>query len=177
MSRYISFRDFDWVLLLLVLVICALGVVEIYSATLNTKFMGVHVKQMYWILAGVVLMFMVSFFNYQVLLERVPLLYLISIVSLLAVELFGKKYLGARRWVQIRLVSLPAIGVGETGTDSGDGEVFRRCQVGMHCSRHREGGRDGRRSHADGAGAARSRHRADLRPDRRHGAVPGRDAS
>ena len=40
MSRYVSFRDFDWVLLVLVLLICALGVVEIYSATLSTKFAG-----------------------------------------------------------------------------------------------------------------------------------------
>ena len=84
-----------------VLLICALGVVEIYSATLNTKFMGVHIKQVYWILGGVGLMFIVSFFNYQALLERVPLMYLLSIASLVAVAAFGKKYLGARRWVQL----------------------------------------------------------------------------
>ena len=60
MSRYVSFRDFDWVLLVLVLLICSLGVVEIYSATLSTKFAGVHLKQVYWILGGVALMFIVS---------------------------------------------------------------------------------------------------------------------
>jgi len=100
-SRYVSFRDFDWVLLVLVLIICALGVVEIYSATIGTKFVGVHIKQVYWILGGVALMFAISLFNYQALLARVPLFYIISIASLVAVELFGKKYLGARRWVQI----------------------------------------------------------------------------
>jgi rod shape determining protein RodA len=100
-SRYISFRDFDWVLLVLVLLICALGVVEIYSATIGTKFVGVHIKQIYWVLGGVALMFAMSFFNYQALLSRVPLFYIISIASLVAVEVFGKKYLGARRWVQI----------------------------------------------------------------------------
>ena len=101
MSRYVSFRDFDWVLLVLVLLICTLGVVEIYSATLNTKFAGVHIKQVYWILGGVALMFVVSLVNYQALLERVPLLYVISIGSLLAVMIFGRTYLGAKRWVQI----------------------------------------------------------------------------
>jgi rod shape determining protein RodA len=99
-SRYISFRDFDWVLLALILLICALGVVEIYSATISTKFVGAHIRQVYWVLGGVGLMFIVSMLSYQALLERVPLLYIISISSLLAVELFGKKYLGARRWVQ-----------------------------------------------------------------------------
>ena len=101
MSRYVSFRDFDWVLMVLVLLICALGVVEIYSATIGTKFIGVHLKQVYWIVGGIGLMFAVSLFNYQALLERVPLLYVISIASLLAVAVFGKKYLGARRWVQL----------------------------------------------------------------------------
>src|SRR5262252_8921935 len=66
-SRYVSFRDFDWVLLALVLLICALGVVEIYSATLNTKFMGVHIKQVYWVMGGVALMFAMSLISYQAL--------------------------------------------------------------------------------------------------------------
>ena len=101
MSRYVSYRDFDWVLLALVLLICALGVVEIYSATLNTKFMGVHIKQIYWVLGGVALMFAMSIVSYQALIERVPVFYIVSIASLLAVELFGQKYLGARRWVKL----------------------------------------------------------------------------
>ncbi len=128
MSRYVSYRDFDWVLLALVLLICALGVVEIYSATLNTKFMGVHIKQIYWVLGGVALMFAMSIVSYQALIERVPVFYVVSIASLLAVEVFGKKYLGARRWVKTGIVSLPAVGVGEAGADSGDGQIFRRQQ-------------------------------------------------
>ena len=99
MRRHIRFRDFDWVLLLIVLVICALGVMEIYSATLNTKFQGMHVRQVYWIAAGLLLMFLLSVVNYQVLLESVPWMYGIAILSLVAVLVFGRKYLGARRWI------------------------------------------------------------------------------
>src|SRR3974390_3851724 len=101
MSRYVSFRDFDWVLLALVLLICGLGVVEIYSATLNTKFMGVHLKQVYWVLGGVALMFGISMVSYQALIERVPVFYIASIASLLAVAVLGQKYLGARRWIDV----------------------------------------------------------------------------
>lgn len=100
MSRYVRFKDFDWLLLVLVLLICALGVVEIYSATLNTKFEGIHVKQIYWVLAGVGLMFILSFVNYHTLLDFVPWMYILSLTSLIAVLLFGKKYLGAKRWIQ-----------------------------------------------------------------------------
>src|SRR5438552_7070135 len=101
MSRYISFRDFDWVLLIFVLLICGLGVMEIQSATVHTKFAGAHIKQVYWVLGGVGGMFLVSFINYQVLLDRVHWLYFASIGSLMLVMIFGQKYLGARRWVKI----------------------------------------------------------------------------
>ena len=40
------------------------------AVVVNTKFAGVHIKQVYWILGGVSLMFVVSLVNYQALLER-----------------------------------------------------------------------------------------------------------
>jgi len=99
MRRLISFRDFDWLLLTFVLIICALGVLEIYSTTYGTKFAGAHIRQIYWIMAGLAVMLSVSLINYQVLLENAHWLYVVSIVALLAVAIFGKKYLGARRWI------------------------------------------------------------------------------
>ena len=101
MSRYISFRDFDWVLLGFVLMISVLGVMEIYSATYTTKFAGAHVRQIYWILAGLGIMFLVSRINYQGLLDKVHWLYGASILSLLGVLVVGQKYLGARRWIRL----------------------------------------------------------------------------
>src|SRR5246127_93606 len=101
MSRYVSFRDFDWYLLLFVLLICALGVTEIQSATMHTKFAGAHVKQVYWIVGGLCAMFMMSLINYQALLDQVHWMYIASITSLMAVMIFGQKYLGARRWIKM----------------------------------------------------------------------------
>jgi len=89
------------VLLAFVMAICAVGVVEIYSATLHTKFVGAHIRQVYWIIAGLVVMFIMSRINYQVLLENIPWIYIVSLVSLLAVLVFGTKALGARRWIRI----------------------------------------------------------------------------
>src|ERR1051326_8377508 len=101
MRRMISFRDFDWVLLAFVLLICGLGVLEIYSTTAGTKFNGAHIRQVYWVMAGIALMLIVSLINYQVLLENAHWFYGASLVSLLAVAVVGKKYLGARRWIQL----------------------------------------------------------------------------
>src|SRR5438876_8879301 len=101
MSRNISFRDFDWTLLTFVLIICGLGVIEIRSATLHTKFAGVHIKQLYWIAGGLAGMFIVSLVNYHALLERVHWMYIAAVASLMVVLIFGQKYLGARRWVKL----------------------------------------------------------------------------
>ncbi|HEY6249132.1 MAG TPA: FtsW/RodA/SpoVE family cell cycle protein, partial [Candidatus Angelobacter sp.] len=97
----ISFRDFDWVLLTFVLIICTCSVVEVYSTTYGTKFAGAHIRQIYWITGGLVLMFLVSLLNYQILLENSHWFYAAAVGSLLAVTFFGKKYLGAKRWVQL----------------------------------------------------------------------------
>jgi rod shape determining protein RodA len=97
----ITFRDFDWVLLGFVMLICALGVLEIYSTTAGTKFAGAHIRQIYWIMAGLALMLAVSLINYQVLLENAHWFYIASVVSLLAVAVVGKRYLGAKRWIQL----------------------------------------------------------------------------
>jgi rod shape determining protein RodA len=101
MARYVSFRDFDWWLLIFVIIICTLGVMEIHSATEHTKFAGSHLKQVYWILAGVGCMFLVSLVNYQVLLERAHWLYIAAVASLMVVLVFGQRYLGAKRWVKL----------------------------------------------------------------------------
>src|SRR5258707_4068169 len=101
MARYVSFRDFDWLLLGFVLIICGLGVMEIQSATVHTKFAGYSIKQIYWVLGGVAAMFLVSLVNYQALLDRIHWFYIAGVASLMAVIIFGQKYLGARRWIKM----------------------------------------------------------------------------
>ena len=101
MSRYVSFRDFDWVLFIFVLLICGVGVVQIHSATEHTKFAGAHIKQIYWVVGGVAAMFLVSLLNYQAVLDQVHWMYIASIASLMSVMIFGQKYLGARRWIKL----------------------------------------------------------------------------
>ncbi len=101
MRRFISFRDFDWVLLAFVLIICAVGTFEIYSATRQTKFIGFQAKQVYWIIGGLILMFLASIVNYQALLENIHWFYIASILSLLAVAAVGTRVLGAKRWIKL----------------------------------------------------------------------------
>src|SRR5437667_4184343 len=100
MARYVSFRDFDWLLLTFVFIICCLGVLEIRSATAHTKFAGAHIKQLYWIAGGIAVMFIVSLLNYHTLLDQIHWVYIAALGSLMIVLIFGQRYLGAKRWVK-----------------------------------------------------------------------------
>jgi rod shape determining protein RodA len=101
MRRFLSFRDFDWSLLAMVLVLCTISVLEIYSATLHTKYIGFHTKQIFYIVGGLAAMFLFSKIDYHRLLDWVPWAFGFSIVALIAVRLFGHKVLGAKRWINI----------------------------------------------------------------------------
>jgi rod shape determining protein RodA len=98
-----SFRDFDWTLMGMVLTLCGLSVVEIYSATLHTKFYGFHTKQMLWIAGGLAVMFILSRIDYHRLLDWVPWAYGIFLVAVAAVLIpgIGHKALGGRRWIKL----------------------------------------------------------------------------
>jgi rod shape determining protein RodA len=101
MRRFLSFRDFDWGLLAMVLLLCTVSVLEIYSATLHTKYVGFHTKQVLYIVAGLAAMFLVAKIDYHKLVDYAPWAYGASLVALVAVKVFGHKVLGARRWINI----------------------------------------------------------------------------
>jgi len=101
MRRAMSFGDFDWPLLGMVLALCTVSIFEIYSATLHTKFAGFHTKQLYWILGGIVVMFVMSKIDYHRLLDIVWWAYGFCLIALVAVKLVGTKVLGARRWIKL----------------------------------------------------------------------------
>jgi rod shape determining protein RodA len=101
MRRFMSFREFDWTLLSMVLILCTVSVLEIYSATMRTKYSGFYSKQIFWIAGGIVCMFLFSKIDYHRLLDWVPWAYGVSLLALIAVKLVGTKVLGARRWIKL----------------------------------------------------------------------------
>ncbi|MGH9720407.1 MAG: rod shape-determining protein RodA [Bryobacteraceae bacterium] len=103
MGRYLSLRDLDWPMVSIALIVCALGVLQIYSAThdTNPKWSDAWWKQILFVAAGLFLMWLVASFDYHSFLGQVPAMYLLSILGLLAVYLFGTSTFGARRWISV----------------------------------------------------------------------------
>ncbi len=107
MARYRSFRDLDGWLLILSLIISALGVLQIYSATHDTKWHAVWWKQVLWIVIGLGLLWVITSIDYHTLLGQVPLLYCVSIAALLLTFAVGDLIFHSRRWIPVPIPGLP----------------------------------------------------------------------
>jgi rod shape determining protein RodA len=94
-------QDFDWTLLAIVFAISGLGVLEIYSSTHASSMVGMQWKQMIWIAAGIVGMFLISRIDYHTLLDQAPALYVFGVAMLLIVLVIGHSRFGAKRWVSL----------------------------------------------------------------------------
>jgi rod shape determining protein RodA len=101
MSRSLATRDIDWTLLLVVLIICAVGVLQIYSVTLGTSLHSDWWEQIIFIVGGLVLMMLVVRSDYHSFLHHVPLMYIVGTVGLLATYLFGDHAGGSTRWLSV----------------------------------------------------------------------------
>ncbi|MFZ0821987.1 MAG: rod shape-determining protein RodA [Candidatus Acidiferrales bacterium] len=103
MRERAGIREYDWWLLGIAGAICALGTLEIYSATHSMHAPGtpMYLKQICWLGLGVICMLAVSRIDYHRILEQAPILYLIGLILLLAVAAVGATRLGAKRWLPI----------------------------------------------------------------------------
>ena len=97
MARYRSFRDLDWPLLILSLLIGSLGVLQIFSITRDTRWW----KQILWILIGLGIMWVLTSIDYHTLLGQVPIIYGVSILALLAPIAVGEVVFHSRRWIRL----------------------------------------------------------------------------
>ena len=92
-------RDYDWWLIAILAAICALGVVEIYSATHASNLAGMHIKQVKWLLFGFSVMFILSRIDYHLILDQALILYVVCLAALAAVLVLGGSRFGAKRWI------------------------------------------------------------------------------
>lgn len=93
--------DFDWVLLLLVLLAAGLGVLNLYSASAGWGGTPYYLKQSIWLGGGVCIALAVTLFDYRHLEYWALPAFTLTLLLLLAVVFGGKTIMGARRWLDI----------------------------------------------------------------------------
>ena len=99
-----SFSIFDVFLVLCVLLLVAMGILFIYSASFNTAGVSVsreYVKQIIWASTGVCLIIFFAVFDYRFFYHHARKIYALMVALLIITLLFGKYVKGARSWLGI----------------------------------------------------------------------------
>ena len=105
--RFVQY--FDWGLLGLTVILGFLGLVTLYSAVSSatpTPQKTLYFKQLIWYGAGLTLMVISFLINYKLLDRWAHAIYVICILLLICVLLFGKYVGGAKRWLVLGPVSM-----------------------------------------------------------------------
>ncbi|HCB01400.1 MAG TPA: hypothetical protein DEP19_03365 [Anaerolineae bacterium] len=107
MTRGLSWRNFDFLLLGAVVLASAFGTVMIRSAVAgNEVLQPVIIRQVYFALLGVVLIFLVASVDYRYWLSLYIPIYIVIVGFLLTLTGFGQSAFGAQRWFQVGVLFL-----------------------------------------------------------------------
>ncbi len=105
-------KNFDWITFLCVVVLTAIGIVTIYSATRPIMIDGeavahpdYYLKQIVWLLIGLTAMFAIISIDYIWLFRFSYFLYAIGLLLLVIVLFAGKTTMGAQRWISLGPIS------------------------------------------------------------------------
>ena len=102
MPKSVRYREMDWFLLGVVLLVSLLGLMEIYSTTQNhPHFAGMHLRQLAWVGVGLLVLLVIARIDYHFWLDQAPWVYLATLALLAAVLFVGTEKFGARRWLEV----------------------------------------------------------------------------
>lgn len=94
-------KDYNFTLVISVIFLSIIGVFAVGSALPSAQS-----KQIIGICIGIVAMIIISLIDYEWLLNFYWVIYIINLVLLLWVEFFGAEYNGAKRWIDLKVITL-----------------------------------------------------------------------
>jgi len=106
------FHGIDWVLILFYFVFIFIGWINIYSATITEEsydiinFSTEYGKQLIWIGLSIPLILVILLFETKFYEKYATIIYLISVISLAGLFIFGKNINGATSWYNLGIFSL-----------------------------------------------------------------------
>jgi len=101
-------QNFDWILLLLLILIGTISIVNLYSATFPIRDAGgsqIFAKQVYWFLIGFAILFVMITFDYHILERLAYPIYILSLILLILVLVIGQIYSGSQRWLSLGAIT------------------------------------------------------------------------
>jgi hypothetical protein len=109
MNRLLAvFRHFDVPLLIVSGLLLMVGLVVIYSTSVSAGNLTVFYRQLTFAGIGLIAFLLFSFYNYQTLAKQNRLAYIVIILFLLGLLIFGSEVRGSARWINLGFFQLPA---------------------------------------------------------------------
>lgn len=100
------FKNFDFVLLGATLLLVALGLVTLFSATTEFSLSSIAVKQSINAAIGLVILLVLSRMDYRLLKSYTGIMYIAVIGMLISVRIIGFSAKGAERWIDLGFTQL-----------------------------------------------------------------------
>ena len=91
----------DWPLIICMLMIAAIGLVNLYSATLHAPKKGLFASQVQWMIVGLLFFVGATLLDYRLWQRIAWWLLFVGIVSVVAVHFIGVTVKGSRRWLGV----------------------------------------------------------------------------
>ncbi|MDD3480610.1 MAG: rod shape-determining protein RodA [Patescibacteria group bacterium] len=95
------FKNFDWLLFASTILLCALGLAVLYSATTEYTLGSIAVKQTINMGIGIIALLLFSRLDYRLFKSYSGIMYLATILMLLAVPVFGFEVNEAQSWIDL----------------------------------------------------------------------------
>src|SRR5437773_1888053 len=99
-------RDFDWLLFAAPILLSIISLIEIYSSTMSFASTNYFLRQLAWVLVGIVFLFIVSAMDYHAVAERIPWIYVVSVLGLIYTLAVGRTVNGSKSWLVIGPVTM-----------------------------------------------------------------------
>jgi len=106
-DRHLIWRDLDWTLIIIYLILVLFGWINIYSAVYSQEHSSIfdmsqrYGKQMIWIIAAIFLAFTIILIDPKFFSQSSYFIYGFHVLTLIMVLLFGKEVAGSKSWFQI----------------------------------------------------------------------------
>jgi rod shape determining protein RodA len=102
-----EFKRFNWSLLFMEVLLFAIGILNLYSATtVHDKSLGLYKTQLIFFGAGLVVTAIVLLFHYSLLSRLAYVIYFANLLLLVGTLAIGRSSLGAKRWIGIGPVAV-----------------------------------------------------------------------
>ncbi len=98
-------KNFGWLILFLSLLFSAFGLINLYSASYHTG-LDTFKKQIIWVAIGFITMLIITFMNSNLLKRYSMHIFVISLLTLIFVFIFGREVSGSRSWISFGPISI-----------------------------------------------------------------------